>query len=114
MKSRKPGGIARLESFQNVSRETFSSCSGQNLTSRKPPLSPNVGGSLLDYEVQDGRTALQTKNSLIAWASMVHGAGRKAFLYANPLDAPTQALTGISSKDGPEILAAFDLISILL
>jgi len=49
-------------------------------------LSPNVGGILLDYEVQDGRTALQTKNFLIAWASMVHGAGRKAFLYSNPLD----------------------------
>lgn len=71
-------------------------------------------GVLIDYEVQDGRTPVQTAAFLAAWAALVHGAGRKAVLLTNPLDAPTQSYTGIDASNAHALVDAFDLTTILL
>ncbi len=77
-------------------------------------LPPNAEGVLLDYEVQDGRTPARTRSFLLEFARLVHGAGKKAILYTNPLDAPTQRFTGIDPSNAHELMNAFDRTSIFL
>ena len=71
-------------------------------------------GVLIDYEVQDGRSPAQTTAFLARWAQLVHAAGRHAILLLNPLDAPTQAYTGITAGNAHALVAAFDLTTIQL
>ncbi|HMN70382.1 MAG TPA: hypothetical protein PKA55_00790 [Rhodoblastus sp.] len=77
-------------------------------------LPQNAEGVLLDYEVQDGRTPARTRSFLLEYAKLVHSAGKKAILYTNPLDAPTQQSTGIDASNAHELMGAFDRISIFL
>lgn len=77
-------------------------------------LPAHAEGILLDYEAQDGRTPGYTRDFLLDFAKLVHGAGRKAILHTNPLDAPTQALTGIGTSNAREIMNAFDRMTVLL
>lgn len=69
---------------------------------------------VLDYEVQDGRTADQTLTFLTAWSKLVHSAGHAAILYTNPLDAPSQRFTQITPATAPEIAELFDRVSVFL
>lgn len=78
------------------------------------PLATDIEGILLDYEVQDGRAPQQTRDFLLEFASLAHDAGRKVILYTNPLDAPTQAQTGIDGSNARVLMAAFDKMSIQL
>jgi hypothetical protein len=71
-------------------------------------------GVLLDYEVQDGRSDRDTTAFLTQWAQLVHSAGRPAMLLLNPMDAPTQAYTGVSKANAHTIVGLFDLTTILL
>ena len=73
-----------------------------------------VSGVILDYEVHDGRGPRAASDFLIAFAKLVHGAGREAILYTNPLDAPIQRLSGLDASNLNEIQAAFDATTILL
>jgi hypothetical protein len=72
------------------------------------PMPPSAIGVLLDYEVQDGRTPDQTLRFLTEFAALAHGAGRKAFLLTNPLDAPTQVLTGVTADNAAALAGVFD------
>lgn len=71
-------------------------------------------GVLLDYEVQDGRSPARSRAFLLEFAKLVHGAGKKAILYTNPLDAPSQRSTGIDASNANELMNAFDRTSIFL
>jgi hypothetical protein len=69
-------------------------------------------GVLLDYEVQDGRTPKQTLEFLLEYAALVHRANKQAILYTNPLDAPTQELTGVDASNAGQLNDAYDAMSI--
>lgn len=71
-------------------------------------------GVLLDYEVQNGRSPDDTTRFLEQWVQLVHGAHRQAILLVNPLDAPTQAYTGVTSANAHKLVNLFDLTTILL
>jgi hypothetical protein len=73
-----------------------------------------AAGIMLDYEVQDGRTPPQTAAFLAAYADLVHKSGRKVGLLLNPLDAPTQRLTGVSKSNAAVIARRYDWSTILL
>lgn len=76
---------------------------------------PNhAAGIMLDYEVQDGRSTAQTLSFLLEYAAMVHSTGHRAMLMTNPLDAPTQAYTGISDENAHAVVSAFDQTTIWL
>ena len=77
-------------------------------------LPPGAAGVMLDYEVQDGRTPQETSAFLTAYADLVHQAGRKAGLLLNPLDAPTQRLTGVNKSNAATIARRYDWSTILL
>ena len=77
-------------------------------------LPDRVAGIVLDYEVQDGRSQFRTLQFLTRFAQLVHKAGKKVILYTNPLDAPTQRLTGVTGWNAPALVEQFDLLSILL
>lgn len=77
-------------------------------------LSPRVKGVMLDYEVHDGRSPRVARDFLLAFADLVHGAGREAILYTNPLDASGQRLSALNTSNLNEIQAAFDMTTILL
>jgi hypothetical protein len=78
------------------------------------PLPKDAAGIVLDYEVQDGRTPEQTLQFLTQFADMVHAARRKAILLTNPLDAPTQAFTGVSADNASRLAGAFDRTTLLI
>jgi hypothetical protein len=80
----------------------------------KEPLVPRGSGIVIDYEVQDGRTPGETLAFLEEFAALVHKAGKKAVLYTNPLDAPTQRYTGIAPATAHKIYEAFDRTGIVL
>jgi len=71
-------------------------------------------GLLLDYEVQDGRSAAETLAFLTRYATLVHRAGRQAILLTNPLDAPSQVYTGITAGNAHAIVDLFDRTTIFL
>jgi len=77
-------------------------------------LAARRSGVLLDYEVQDGRSAQDTTVFLAQWAQLVHGANRRTILLTNPLDAPTQAYTGMTRANAHALVDLFDLTTILL
>ncbi len=77
-------------------------------------LPPHGAGVMLDYEVQDRRSPEQTRAFLLQYAAMVHATGHRAMLMTNPLDAPTQAFTGISAGNARAIVTAFDRTTIWL
>jgi hypothetical protein len=81
-----------------------------------PPaaMSARVAGILLDYEAHDGRGPKTARDFLIALAGLVHQKGKRIVLYTNPLDAPGQRLSGLSSENLNELQAAFDDVTILL
>ncbi len=81
------------------------------------PLSPNPGrlaGVMLDYEVQDGRTPVQSAAFLTRFAALVHSARRRAILYTDPLDAPSQAYTGLTAANVGSITEHFDMTTVFL
>jgi hypothetical protein len=78
------------------------------------PMPADAAGVVLDYEVQDGRTAAQTLQFLTQYADLVHAAHRKAILLTNPLDAPTQAYTGVSAQNAGRLAGAFDRMTLLI
>jgi hypothetical protein len=80
----------------------------------KGSLPQGRSGVLLDFEVQDGRTPRKTTHFLESWARLVHGAGRPAILLLNPMDAPTQAYSGVSAANAHRLVSLFDLTTILL
>ncbi|MBX9883564.1 MAG: hypothetical protein K2X68_01195 [Novosphingobium sp.] len=80
-------------------------------TSRLPH---HATGIFLDYEVADGRTPAQSLDFLRRFAALVHGAGRKVGVMINPLDAPTQAWTGITGPVAQELTAVFEYTTIWL
>ena len=49
-----------------------------------------------------------------AFAALVHGAGREAILYTNPLDASGQRLSALDRSNLNDIQSAFDMTTILL
>lgn len=71
-------------------------------------------GIVLDYEVQDGRTPDHTKTFLESFAALVHSHGKKAVLFTNPLDAPTQRYTGVGASNAAALLRAFDHLVIFI
>ena len=71
-------------------------------------------GIVLDYEVQDGRTATQTLQFLAEFADLVHKANRKAVLLTNPLDAPTQTYTNITPQNASQLANLFDRMTLLI
>lgn len=73
-----------------------------------------ASGVFLDYEVGDGRTPEQSLAFLRRFAELVHGAGRKAGVMINPLDAPSQTWTGITGPVARELVAVFDYTTIWL
>jgi hypothetical protein len=77
-------------------------------------LSSAVKGVILDYEVHDGRSPGIARDFLVAFAALVHGAGREAMLYTNPLYVPTERLSGLDQSNLNEVQAAFDMTTILL
>ncbi len=77
-------------------------------------LSPTVRGLILDYEVHDGRSPQMSRDFLVAFAALVHGSGREAILYTNPLNASGQALSALNASNLNEIQSAFDMTTILL
>jgi hypothetical protein len=77
-------------------------------------LPANAAGVFLDYEVGDGRTPAQSLSFLRRFAALVHGAGRKAGVMINPLDAPSQAWTGVTGAIAHDVVAAFDYTTIWL
>lgn len=78
------------------------------------PIPATAGGIMLDYEVADGHTPQQTRDLLLAYARMVHRAGRSALLLLDPFNAPSQALTGIGAGNAAAIVNAFDLTGLML
>lgn len=78
------------------------------------PLPAGTRGIVLDYEVADGRTPAQSLAFLTRYAAIVHGARRRVMLLTNPLDAPTQAYTGVTAANASALVAAFDHVSIWL
>jgi hypothetical protein len=74
-----------------------------------PPLAlpPGAAGVVLDYEVQDGRTPAYTLAFLRRFSALVDGAGLRPILLTNPLNAPTQAWTGISEQNANAIHRLF-------
>jgi hypothetical protein len=80
----------------------------------KEPLAPRASGIVLDYEVQDRRMPEQTLAFLKEFAALVHGKGKKAVLYTNPLDAPTQRYTGVAVSNAHQLYEAFDRIALVL
>ena len=75
----------------------------------------NATGIVLDYEVQDGRDADTTTRFLLAYAGLVHAAGRQVVLVTNPLDSPMEPrFTGITAAKAHTIVAAFDITALLL
>lgn len=78
------------------------------------PLTPRVKGVALDYEVADGRTPEQTLEFLKRYAALVHGAGKKAILLTDPLDAPTQIYTGMAESNAGELARSYDYLSLWL
>ena len=78
------------------------------------PLPPKTSGIMLDYEVQDGRSPSYTLEFLDKYAKLVQAAGKRVFLYTNPLDAPTQKKTGINGDNATAIANVYNGISILL
>jgi hypothetical protein len=77
-------------------------------------LPPDAAGILLDYEVQDGRSPSQTLAFLREFARLVHAHGKRAILYTNPLDAPTQRYTGITAANAHAVMNSFDFLTIVL
>ena len=73
-----------------------------------------AAGVFLDYEVGDGRTPEQSLEFLRRFAELVHGAGRKAGVMINPLDAPSQVWTGITGPVARELVSQFDYTTIWL
>lgn len=71
-------------------------------------------GVFLDYEVGDGRTPEASLDFLRRFAALVHGAGRKAGVMINPLDAPSQKWTGITGPVAHQLVATFDYTTIWL
>lgn len=74
---------------------------------------PSKDGVVLDYEVQDDRTAEQTKVFLSAWAALVKHAGHEAILYPNALDAPSQKRTNLPAV-AADVAKSFDKVFVLL
>ena len=74
----------------------------------------NAAGILLDYEVQDKRSGEQTLSFLRAFTALVHGAGYKAILLLDPLDAPSQIYNGIDAHNAHDIAALFDRTTLFL
>ena len=77
-------------------------------------LSSAVKGLMLDYEVHDGRSPQIARDFLVAFAALVHGAGREAILYTNPLNAPGQRLSGLDGSNLNQIQSTFDMTTIFL
>ncbi len=77
-------------------------------------LQANATGVFLDYEVGDGRTPEQSLDFLLRFAALVHGAGRKAGVMINPLDAPSQTWTGITGPVARQLVTQFDYTTIWL
>lgn len=81
----------------------------------QPRPMPRKGtGVVLDYEVQDGRTSEQTFQFLTDFASLVHGAHRKAILMTNGLDAPTQVYTNVNAENASRLANLFDGMSLFI
>jgi hypothetical protein len=78
------------------------------------PLPPGGAGVMLDYEVQDGRSEAQTVQFLTAFADLVHKAGRRAILFSDPLDAPSQVYTGITAANAGQLARVFDGMTLLV
>ena len=97
-------------------------------------LPPQADGIVLDYEVQDARTATQTAELLTSWAELVHRTPRQpkampgalarlararpmhmqAKLYTNPLDAPTQKYTNINATNLYAIYRVVDRVGMMI
>ncbi len=76
---------------------------------------PAVEGVVLDYEVADGRTPAQTTAFLKEFTDLVHGAGKKAVLYIDPLNSSnTSKYTGIDSSNAHVISMMFDSMTLQL
>ena len=80
----------------------------------KGTLPRDGAGVLLDYEVQDGRTPVETMTFLASYATLVHRAGRKAILLLDPIDAPSQRYNGITGENAHAIVDIFDRTTIFL
>jgi len=78
------------------------------------PVVASTDGILLDYEVADGRTPQWTLEFLSKFARLTKSAGKEVLLYTNPLDAPTQPLTGVHRSNIREITNLFDKVSVFL
>lgn len=78
------------------------------------PAGVNAAGIFLDYEPQDGRTETNTKNFLTLVASEIHSVGKKVGIWTNPLNAPSQQYTKLTSNNLPDILDAVDYLSVQL
>lgn len=71
-------------------------------------------GVVLDYEVGDSRTVDETRTFIQNVAADIHASGRELFFYSNPLTAPTQPHHAVDETNLPDILAACDLVSLML
>ncbi len=77
-------------------------------------LGPMTSGVVLDYEVQDRRTPRQTEDFLLEFAKLVKARGKRVILFSNPLDAPTQRYTSITTDNLQRIAPAFDAVGVML
>lgn len=73
-----------------------------------------IKGVVIDYEVQDGRTANRTFSVLTKFAKLVRAKGKSPIIYTNPLDGPSQVYTNIDKTNAPALQQAFDKIGVLL
>lgn len=72
-------------------------------------------GILVDYEVGDNRTPAETYAQLHDLITTIHAYGYKGAIYSNPLNAGTQAYTGLTGRDYLwQVHAEWDYLFILL
>ena len=71
-------------------------------------------GIVLDYEVQDDRSAAITQAFIHTVAADVHRMGKKLMVISNPLNAPSMPHTNLTAQNLPAILDDVDFLSITL
>lgn len=71
-------------------------------------LPPTADGVMIDYEVQDGRTAAQTRDFLQRFTSLVRSAGKSPLLLIDPFDAESQAMSGVDVTNARALVSMFD------
>ena len=76
--------------------------------------SPRQAGIVLDYEVQDDRSAATTQAFIHTIAADVHSKGKKLVVVTNPLNAPSMPHTNLTAGNLPSILEDVDFLGITL